>query len=104
VGAPNLHVAPSLAVTVANSGKDTGPTHSFVRSGLRLAAGLRRDISGYPYDFHAPLHGLCEEESEKVRAWFTSSGGAPVVFDGIHEGIDGEYLDARAVRRLASGQ
>jgi sugar phosphate isomerase/epimerase len=102
VAQPNLKLAPATSVLLAapEQAAELGRLAPG-RVGLWLYAAVRRDIAGYPCDFHAPLHLAPEVERKQVSAWRQTAPDVPVVFDALGGGVDGEYLEARTLAELA---
>ena len=93
---PNLKLAPSLSLLLADSPNPAEFAHMMQRKmGLWLAAAPRRDLSGHLYDLHAPLHTLADADRILAREWLKLKDGIPVVFDAIYSDPGEEYLDTR---------
>jgi hypothetical protein len=100
VGAPNLKLAPSLALLTGSSAQPAGTLRSWSdKIGLWLVSGARRDLAGQLWDAHAPLHQAAA--LEQGRSWLTLTPAVPLALDAHYAGPDEEFLDAVALAELA---
>ncbi len=99
VAAPNLKLAPSLALLLEGSDKPAAAAVMLKdRVGLWLAAGIARDAAGVLWDTYAPVRSLLPAELKRLNAWRALAPSAtPIVFDAILRDHDAEYLDARVL-------
>ncbi len=98
IDAPNLRLAPSLALWLA-SGASTAALES-VRDkiGVWLVSTPRQDLAGRLWNVHAPLAGCTQ-----LRALADAVALAPraaLLLDALYSGPDDEYLDAAALDEL----
>jgi hypothetical protein len=98
VGAPNLKLAPSLAMLESKAPAAELTARLQDRLGLWLVSAARYDVAGKLWDAHAPLHSSTNLQS--LRHWLELSPAAPAVLDALLEDSDAEYLEALAFDRL----
>ncbi len=94
---PNLKLAPAVSVLQAEGRKSPAVARLLKgRVGLWLYSGLRNDVAGYPFDFHAPVHTLQAKEVKQLQSWLKLHTG-PVLLDAVCEDLDAEYLEVRTL-------
>jgi hypothetical protein len=67
------------------------------QAGLWLYAAPERDVAGYPFDFHAPVHRAAPDIQSRARRWLRLAAGCPVVLDALCVDQDAEYREVRAL-------
>ncbi|MBN1421244.1 MAG: hypothetical protein JXP34_20895, partial [Planctomycetes bacterium] len=99
IGAPNLKLAPSLALLSA-SGTPRAEIEKLLagRVGLWLVSAPRRDIAGRLWDAHARIHDAPDADA-LVRP-ISLAPDAPLALDAVLGTRDEEYLEAAALDRL----
>ncbi|HUW60175.1 MAG TPA: hypothetical protein VMZ06_04140 [Candidatus Bathyarchaeia archaeon] len=94
VAAPNLRVAPSVALlSEGNATPNKVAPELKEKVGAWLVSGLHRDSIGDAlWSTNAPAAG--QADPEQLRAWVRLNPDAPVIFDAVYVTQDEEYRDA----------
>jgi Xylose isomerase-like TIM barrel len=100
VNVPNLKIAPSTAMLLAaKTGPEALSTVPPEKIGMWLLATPARDIGGSVWQYHGPVAG--KDSEALLRALLADASGIPLILDAVYPDQDAEYLDARALDRLA---
>jgi hypothetical protein len=100
VAAPNLHLAPSTALLQhARMTPEDAAKVLAGNVGLWLVSAPYYDVAGHLWSTNAAIAGY---EGDGLRELLAVAPDAPVLLDAVYADQDEEYLDARAMRRIAS--
>ena len=93
IGAPNLKLAPSLALLIDSGTPPAAVAALGARLGLWLVAAPARDTNGATWTTHAPLAAPAGA-LEKARPFLDAAPELPMLFDAAYDEPDAEYRDA----------
>lgn len=105
VAAPNLKLAPSLALLQADGITATAIADTLRgRVGFWLISTARRDLSGDLWDAHAPWNQASDVERRSLADWLRLAPEAALVLDAVLPTHDEEYLESIALARSLPGR
>ncbi len=92
IGAPNLKLAPSIALLARQKQGSALPSELLPQIGLWLASATAQDFNGKNWSAQMPL--CCIESDAPWREWLAATPGIPVALNAVYSNLDDEYRDA----------
>lgn len=102
VGAPNLKLAPSMALLAGQTPTPELAARLKPHLGFWLVAAPERDIAGQLWNAHAPVSQF--QGKEAIARWLNLAPEVPVALDAVMAGHDEEYQEAMTLRTLLTPQ